>query len=88
MLLAFYWLVEVMGYRKWTFPLVVVGANPIFIYSVDNVLRGWLDRAVGVFTLRFTWLGDFAPVAQSCAVLLVMWYLCYWLYQRKIWFKL
>ncbi len=88
MLLAFYWLIEVKGYRKWTFPLVVVGANSIFIYSVDSVLRGWLDRAVGVFTLHFTWLGDFAPVAQSCTVLLTMWCLCYWLYQRKIIFKL
>jgi predicted acyltransferase len=88
MLVAFYWLVEVKGYRKWTFPLVVVGANSIFIYSIAQVLHGWLDRAVGVFTLRFEWLGQFAPVAQSCAVLLVMWYLCYWLYQRKIFFKL
>ena len=88
MLLAFYWLIEVKGYRKWTFPLVVVGANSIFIYSLGQVLRGWLDRAIGVFTLNFEWLGDFASVAQSCAVLLVMWYLCYWLYQRKIFLKL
>jgi heparan-alpha-glucosaminide N-acetyltransferase len=88
MLLAFYWFVEVKGYRKWTFPLVVVGANPIFIYSLDMVLRGWLNRAVGVFTFRFEWLGEFAPVAQACAVLLAMWYLCYWLYRRKIYLKL
>jgi predicted acyltransferase len=88
MLLAFFWAVEVKGYRKWTFPLIVVGANSIFIYSVDEVLRGWLNRAVGVFTFRFEWLGDFAPVAQACTVLLVMWYMCYWLYRRKIFFKL
>jgi heparan-alpha-glucosaminide N-acetyltransferase len=88
MLLAFYWFVEVSGFRRWTFPLVVVGANSIFIYSLEQVLRGWLDKAIGVFTFRFAWLGDFAPVAQSCAVLLVMWYLCYWLYRRKIFFKL
>jgi heparan-alpha-glucosaminide N-acetyltransferase len=88
MLLAFYWLIEVQGYRKWTFPLVVVGANSIFIYSLEQVLRGWLNRAIGVFTLKFEWLGDFAPVAQACAVLLAMWYLCYWLYQRKIFLKL
>jgi heparan-alpha-glucosaminide N-acetyltransferase len=88
MLLGFYWVVEVKGYRKWTFPLVVVGANSIFIYAVANILREWLDRAVGVFTLRFSWLGDFAPVGQSCAVLLTMWYACYWLYKRQIFFKL
>jgi len=88
MLLAFYWLVEVKGYRKWTFPLIVIGANSIFIYSLEEVLRGWLNRAVGVFTFRYQFLGDYAPVAQACTVLLVMWYLCYWLYQRKIFFKL
>jgi heparan-alpha-glucosaminide N-acetyltransferase len=88
MLLAFYWLVEVKGYRKWTFPLVVVGANSIFIYSLEMVLRGWLNRSVGVFTLNFEWIGQFAPVAQSCAVTAVMWLLCYWLYQRRIFLKL
>jgi heparan-alpha-glucosaminide N-acetyltransferase len=88
MLLAFYWVVEVKGYTRWTFPFIVIGANSIFIYSVEEVLRSWLNRAVGVFTFRFTFLGDFAPVAQACAVLLVMWSMCYWLYRRKIFFKL
>ena len=88
MLLAFYWLVEVRGYRKWTFPFVVFGANSIFIYSIHMVLQGWLNRAIGVFTLKFAWLGDFAPVGQSLAGLLALWYLCYWLYQRKIFLKL
>ena len=88
MLLVFYWAVEVKRYRKWTFPLLVVGANSIFIYSLEQVLRGWLNRAVGVFTFQYSWLGKFAPVAQSCTVLLVMWYMCYWLYRRKIFFKL
>src|SRR5262249_50753548 len=52
MLLAFFWVVEVKGYRKWTFPLIVVGANSIFIYSLEEVLRGWVNRAVGVFTFN------------------------------------
>jgi heparan-alpha-glucosaminide N-acetyltransferase len=88
MLLAFYWVVEVKGYRKWTFPLIVIGANSIFIYSVDMILHGWLNKSVAVFTKDYQWLGDFAPVAQSCTVLLVMWYLCFCLYRRKIFFKL
>jgi heparan-alpha-glucosaminide N-acetyltransferase len=88
MLLAFYWTIEVKGYRKWAFPLLVVGANSIFIYSLEMVLYGWLNRAVGVFTYEFAWAGDFAPVGQACAVLMVMWSLCYWLYRRKIFLKL
>ena len=88
MLLAFYWTIEVRGYRKWAFPLLVVGANSISIYSLEMVLYGWLSRAVGVFTYGFAWAGDFAPVGQACSVLMVMWGLCYWLYRRKIFLRL
>ncbi|MBV8068922.1 MAG: hypothetical protein JO270_03390, partial [Acidobacteriaceae bacterium] len=84
MLLGFYWLIEICGWRRAAFPLVVVGMNSIFIYSLSEILRGWLDRAVGVFSFHFNFLGTLAPVAQSTAVLLVMWYLCYWLYRRQI----
>lgn len=88
MLAVFYWLVEVKGWRKPMFPLLVLGMNSIFIYSVSMVLYGWLDRAIAVFTLRFAVAGILSPVLQATAVLLVMWYLCYWLYQRKIFLRI
>jgi len=88
MMLIFFWLVEVKGYRKLAFPLIVVGMNSIFIYSISMVLSGWIRRAVGVFTGNFEFLGDLAPVALYTSGVLVMWYLCYWLYRRKIFFKL
>ncbi|PYV28271.1 MAG: hypothetical protein DMG24_02495, partial [Acidobacteria bacterium] len=65
MLIGFYWLVEVENYRKWAFPLLVVGMNSIFIYSVSMVLFGWLDRATGVFTFHYTFIGKLAPVMQA-----------------------
>ena len=88
MLIGFYWLIEVRGYRRWTFPLVVVGMNSIFIYSLSIILVEWLDHAVGVFTFHYHFIGTLAPVAQACTVLFVMWYLCYWLYKRNIFLKL
>lgn len=87
MLLAFYLLIDVAGFRKITFPLVVVGSNSLFIYSVSIMLHGWIDRAVAVFTGRFKFIGDLAPVAQAMVVVLVMWSLCYWLYRRRIFLK-
>jgi heparan-alpha-glucosaminide N-acetyltransferase len=87
MLLFFYWLVEVRGQRKVVFPLVVVGMNSIFIYTLSIVLARWLNQAVGVFTGGFKFIGELAPVAQATAVVAVMWYFCYWLYQRKIFFR-
>lgn len=88
MFLTLYVPIEVGGWRKLAFPFVVAGSNAIFIYTLDMILRRWLDESVAVFTGKFTFLGAFGPVAQSCAVLLVMWSLCYWLYRHRIFLRL
>jgi len=87
-LLAIYWMVEMKGWKRWTFPAVVIGTNCIFIYSFSQVLRGWLSRGVGSFTGQFWFLGPYGAIPHSLLVTAAMWYLCYWLYQRKIFFKI
>lgn len=83
----FFWFFDLRGWRRPAFPLVVVGMNSIFIYMLRQMLRGWLDRSLAAFTGRFQFLGAIAPAAQALAVTLIMWYACYWLYRRKIFFK-
>jgi len=84
MMLAFILLVDVWGWKKPAFPLVVVGMNSIFIYSMGFLIRGSVDHAIGSFSGGFKFIGDLAPVAQHCAILVVFWYLCYFLYKHKI----
>jgi predicted acyltransferase len=87
-MLVFYVIVEVKGYRRWTHPLVVIGANSIFIYAGSGwILRDWLERVVGVLTGEFLFIGTLAPVAQSLAVLAVMYGMNDWLYRRRIFIK-
>ncbi len=88
MLLAFYWLVEVKGYRRAVFPLLVVGANSIFAYCVSQLMRGSIHRTVGVLTGSFEWIGTLAPVIHATATMGVIWYMCYWLYQRRAYVKI
>ncbi|HWB97199.1 MAG TPA: DUF5009 domain-containing protein [Bryobacteraceae bacterium] len=88
LLAAFYWIIEVKQWKGWTFPFLVVGMNSIFIYSFSQVLRGWLDRGIGVFTGRFAFLGNLGAIPQNLVVFAAMWYMCYWLYRRKIFFKI
>jgi predicted acyltransferase len=88
MLAAFYWLVEVKGWRRWTLPFVIFGTNSIFIYSFSQVLRGWLDRGLRTFTGNFWYLGDLGAIPQNIVVLAVMWLMCFWLYRRRIFFKI
>jgi heparan-alpha-glucosaminide N-acetyltransferase len=89
MISFFVWLFDPPSRQRLAFPLVVVGMNSIFIYLVNNGLKGrWLAPSVGVFTMQFRFLGTAGPVVQAWAVFLVMWYLCHWLYSHKIFFKI
>ena len=86
---AFYWLIEIRAERRWTFPLLVVGANSIFIYAFSQVLRGWLSRGLAAFDgQQFAFLGSVGAIPHNILVMLAMWGLCYWLYQRRIFFKI
>lgn len=86
---VFYWLVEIQGRKRWTFPLVVVGMNCIFIYSFSQVLRGWLSRGIASFDgQQFAMLGPAGAVPHNLLVMTAMWGLCYWLYRRGIFFKI
>lgn len=89
MLTAFYWAVEVRGWRRWTFPLVVVGMNSIAAYVIGNAFGGWFRSASGA------WLGAVAPlvgevwqpVLQRAMFATLAWMVLYWLYRRAIFFK-
>lgn len=83
-----YWLIEIRNIRRWTFPFLILGMNSIFIYSFSQVLYGWLDRGLAAFSSRFSVIGPLGAIPQALLVFSAMWYLCYWLYQRKIFFKL
>lgn len=87
-LMACYWVVEMKGWKRWAFPAVVIGMNCIFIYSFSQVLRGWLAHGVGNFTHNFDFWGNYGAIPQNLVLLGIMFYLCYWLYRRKIFFRI
>lgn len=87
MMIGFILLVDVAGWTNLVFPLVVVGMNSIFIYSAGFLVRGSIDRWIRAFSGGFKFVGPLAPVAENCAIMLVLWYLCYWLYRREIFLK-
>lgn len=89
MLLAFYWTIEVMNWRRWAFPLVVVGANSIAAYVLGNAFGGWFR------SLSSTWIAGLQtplgevwfPVLQRALFAVAAWAVLFWLYRRKIFLK-
>lgn len=89
MLTAFYWTIEVKQVKRWAFPFLVLGMNSLFVYSLAQVgIKGWLNRGLTSFTSEFSFLGDLGAIPQHILVLAGLWYVCYWLYQRKIFVKI
>ncbi len=88
-LLLFYWLCEVKRWRKWASVFVVVGSNCIFIYVFHESTGRYLHYIAKTF---LGWMvplwGPWGLFAETWAVILFEIYVCYWLYRRKIFFKL
>lgn len=94
MMMAFlYWLTDVKSYNKYAWIFVVVGTNAIFIYLFfETVGHQWLNPVIGIFVKGVT---DLAGVPEKAGAILsafvtlaAEWSICYWLYKKKIFFKL
>jgi predicted acyltransferase len=87
---AFCWLIETRGYRKWSFPLVVIGMNSMAAYLIAHLCERFvidsfrIHLGPGAFQL----LGPgVEPLLRGIAVLLVFWFMLYWMYRRKLFLR-
>ena len=91
MLAAFYAAIELRGWRRWSFPLLVIGANSIAVYvmswTMEKFVASVLVRHLG--DGAFAWLGaPFIPVLRGAAVLMVFWTILFWMYRRRIFVRI
>jgi predicted acyltransferase len=85
---VFYFFIDVMGYKKWAFPLVVIGMNSITIYLAQRVIYlGYTsDFLFGGLAAFFNEIWQ--PVIIQLAYAVTCWLLLYWLYKKKIFLKI
>ena len=86
MFLSFYWLIDIRGYRKWAFPLTVIGMNAIFIYMFSSLIH--LGPIVDVFTQEVAKVVPRSELLfEEIAILAVEWLILFWMYKRKLLIK-
>lgn len=90
-LAGFYALIEWKGWRRWAFPLVVVGMNSIAIYVMSWTMTDFfgdaIDRHFGRALSVITG-PTFQPVLHGFAIMLIFWVILFWMYRRKIFLKI
>ncbi|BCU75588.1 DUF5009 domain-containing protein [Luteolibacter sp. LG18] len=90
MLAVFYALIDVRGWRKWAYPLVVVGANSMAAYLMAHLMEGFLR---GSFATHFgpgyaeVFGGAYAPVVSGFLIFACFWMILWWMYRGKIFLK-
>ncbi len=88
MLAAFFSVIDVYGYRRWAFPLTVVGMNSIAMYCMSQLMKPWLRETLKRHFGQNIFDGTFGPIVEAVAVLLALWLICLWLYRKKIFIRI
>jgi predicted acyltransferase len=103
LLAFFYGVIDVAGWKRWAFPLVVVGMNSLAMYMMAQLTRDWTRATLAthlstVAEWSHYWLspnvpsdpfgGFLGPIVSSAAVLGAWWLVCYWLYRRRIFVRI
>lgn len=87
LLAVFYYIIDVLEYRKWAFFFSVIGINSILIYMsgrfinwsyTNNALFKWLGQLVG---------DPFNAVVLVITYLLIKWMFLYFLYKKRIFLR-
>lgn len=89
-MLVFYCLIDVLGFRRWAFVFMVIGANSIFIYVIDLTLHAWLIQKAGIFVEYYfaRGIGAYTAPLSALVVLTFEFCLCLWLYRRKLYIRI
>jgi predicted acyltransferase len=86
LLALFYWIVDVKGYRKWAFFLMVIGMNSITIWVGQRCID-FSYTAGYLFNGMLRYAGTVAPVLATFSVLMLKWLFLYFLHRHKIYLK-
>jgi heparan-alpha-glucosaminide N-acetyltransferase len=86
-----YQMIDVLGHRRWAFPLLVIGMNSIAAYCLhelfsrfvgEDLVRHLGDGMFGVF-------GDaYFPFLQGVMVVAALWLVLLWMWKRQIFLRI
>jgi len=91
MLAGFYYVVDLRGYKKWAFPLLVVGMNSIAMYVLVHVAERYIERSLTIHLGRgmFESLGPaFTPILLGGATLAIFWLILLWMYRNRVFVRI
>ncbi len=90
-LAAFGWIIDVRGYKKWAFPLIVIGMNSMAAYLMAHLFESFLGDSLRIHlgARPFQVFGaGVGPLMRGLAILLAYWLMLFWMYRRKVFIRI
>jgi predicted acyltransferase len=92
-LAASYWWIDIQSHRKRLLFFTVVGMNSIFIYVFFEIVggrwfNGYISAIANGITGWFTHSQTIQNIIAAICIFTLEWLLCYFLYKKRIFFKL
>jgi len=91
LLAAFYVVIDKYGYRRWAFPLAVIGMNSIAIYVMAHLIDRFIIASFRISFGQniFNIFGDgYSTLLSGWTVIIVFWLMLYWMYRRKLFIRI
>jgi heparan-alpha-glucosaminide N-acetyltransferase len=88
---AFNWVIEMKGYKRWAFPLVVIGMNSIAAYLIAHLCEEFVSSSlrINLGTRLFTVLGSgLEPFLFGATMLFIYWLMLLWMVERKVFLRI
>ena len=90
-LATLYWIIDIRQYKRWAFPLVVVGMNSIAIYCMEMMLKPWVAKSLTIHLGdRLFFIGGqlYEPIFQYTLTGLCFWLICWWMYRQNFFLRI
>lgn len=91
LLAAFYLVVDVVGLKRWAFPLVVFGKNSISAYVIAHLFVDFIRAALLCHLGQNLFVGAgeaYQPLILGAAILFIEWLLLWWMYRRRLFLRI
>ncbi len=87
LLALFYWIIDILKYRRWTFFFTVIGMNSLTIYLAYRFIDFGHTSRLLFEGLYVNTVEKWHPVFESVGALVIVWTFLYILYRKRIFVK-
>ncbi len=90
-LAAFYWLVDIQGYKKAFFWLIVIGTNSIAAYVISHTIVELIDHSIKIHvsqTYDQVFGVTYESLVRGAMILLIEWLILHWMYRNRIFVRI